>query len=332
MSNPSDLVPWSSCHPSREWPALRIVSTADVYTESPVQTRMLSALVAFLAVLLFLTTVGLAGSAPVQAGEIDAKALLALHQAAARAYQFSLPTPAAEPQPVIELQDEPVYTWTNPTRAGGQRGHVFVWLAGGRPEVVGTIFSHPENSRRVICHEFHSLSLQTLQVDRESATRATRWVPQAGITFTPITGAPAVAGTAAQRLVQLRQLADSFSAKSVDRQQQGESWVLRRLTRPLIRYQPGTKESLDGALYAFCTSAGTDPEIMLLIEARAAKDGWSWQFAAGRFSDLDLYLTRDDGEVWSSLRSSANVWDHNADHTFRFYRDRVVDELPESQP
>ena len=59
----------------------------------------------------------------------------------------------------LELRREPVYRWTNPTRVGGQVGEVFVWTYRGRPEVVGTIFSHPsDDGQRVICHELHSLS------------------------------------------------------------------------------------------------------------------------------------------------------------------------------
>src|SRR5262249_7216374 len=52
-----------------------------------------------------------------------------------------------------ELNPKPIYIWTNPTRSGGQHGAVFVWLARGRPQVVGSVFSHPEQGRRVVCHE-----------------------------------------------------------------------------------------------------------------------------------------------------------------------------------
>src|SRR5262249_48025989 len=43
----------------------------------------------------------------------------------------------------LVLRREPVYVWTNPTRANGQDGAVFVWTCRGRAEVVGTIFSFP---------------------------------------------------------------------------------------------------------------------------------------------------------------------------------------------
>src|SRR5208283_3133854 len=89
----------------------------------------------------------------------------------------------------LELRREPVYRWTNPTRVGGQVGEVFVWTYRGRPEVVGTIFSHPSgDGQRVICHELHSLSLAVLVVERDAPEQ---WVPQAaGVDLKPLEGAP----------------------------------------------------------------------------------------------------------------------------------------------
>jgi hypothetical protein len=64
----------------------------------------------------------------------------------------------------VELQREPVFNWTNVLGAGDEYGAVFVWTCRGRVEVVGTVFSFPEAGQRKLCHEFHSLSLSTLDV------------------------------------------------------------------------------------------------------------------------------------------------------------------------
>src|SRR5438309_1347775 len=76
----------------------------------------------------------------------------------------------------VELRREPVYVWTNPVQTSGQDGHVFVWTWGGRPEVIGTVFSTPQVGPRRVIHELHSLSLETLDVDRPGATG---WKPLA---------------------------------------------------------------------------------------------------------------------------------------------------------
>lgn len=51
-----------------------------------------------------------------------------------------------------EIVAEPVFRWQNLSRANGQSGAMFVWVEGGRPVVIGGVFSNPENDRRVIYH------------------------------------------------------------------------------------------------------------------------------------------------------------------------------------
>ena len=66
----------------------------------------------------------------------------------------------------VELRREPVYVWTNPVRTHGQDGAVFVWTCRGRPEALGCFFSFPATGPRRLYHEFHSLSLSVLDVQR----------------------------------------------------------------------------------------------------------------------------------------------------------------------
>ncbi len=54
---------------------------------------------------------------------------------------------------------------------------------------------------------------------------------------------------------------------------------------------------MGGALVAF--AEGTDPEVMLLIEARKSEDEFKWHFAAGRLNHLRMRLYHQEQEVWS---------------------------------
>jgi hypothetical protein len=227
----------------------------------------------------------------------------------------------------LELVREPVYRWTNPTRVGGQVGEVFVWTYRGRTEVVGSIFSHPSgDGRRVVCHELHSLSLAVLVVDREASEH---WVPVApGVDMKPVAGAPTPAGNAAQRLTQMRGVAREFSGRSLS--DQGQAWELRLLPQPLYRDEHSADpDVLNGALFTLVSSAGTDPEIILLLEARKSQSGTQWFYGAARFSDMNLWLKHKGNEVWSSIRSDENTFNHDAKHRFRFYQDRIIPEVGE---
>jgi len=196
----------------------------------------------------------------------------------------------------VELQREPVFNWTNVLGAGDEYGALYVWTCRGRVEVVGTIFSFPENGQRKLCHEFHSLSLSTLDVNRSGSNP---WIPEApGIELSPIPGAPAPAGSAPRRLVQMRALAHEFSASTKDSKER--RWELRLLPQPLSRYQSTDPGVLDGAVFAFVTSAGTDPEALLVVEARKPAAGGEpiWQYAVGRFTDLNLWVRHKGKEIF----------------------------------
>jgi hypothetical protein len=135
----------------------------------------------------------------------------------------------------------------------------------------------------------------------------------------------------------MRALARTFSAEN--RTQEGQTWELRLLPKPLVTYQAASAGVLEGALFAMVSSAGTDPEIILVIEARhpaAGGDGWTWHYAAVRFSDKDLTVRRNGDQLWSSLSDDAQRVEiknqytliQNRDKTYSCYRARVVDELP----
>ena len=233
----------------------------------------------------------------------------------------------------LDLVREPVCRWSNPTRDGGQEGDVFLWTYRGRPEVVASVFSHPRAGRteRRINHELHSLSEAVLVVDRDSPNR---WEPKAaGVEVMPVPGAPAPGASPAQRLVQLRALAREFSGRSLS--EKDRTWELRVLPRPLYRYESTDPTVIDDAFFALVSDAGTDPEIILLIEAHKTPEGAKWVYGDARFSDMNLWLRHKDREVWSMIRGPENTFNSGAGGRFRFYQDRIVPEVaapPETEP
>ena len=50
------------------------------------------------------------------------------------------------------------------------------------------------------------------------------------------------------------------------------------------------------ALFAFVE--GTDPETLLVLESRTRDGKSSWHFAIARMSNVELKVSRNDGEVW----------------------------------
>ncbi|MDB5306175.1 MAG: hypothetical protein JWO38_377, partial [Gemmataceae bacterium] len=81
---------------------------------------------------------------------------------------------------------------------------------------------------------------------------------------------------------------------------------------------------VDGAVFALVSEAGTDPEVLLVIEAREEAGKLQWEYACGRFSDWELHVQRKDKEVWSSVPSETNPYPHDTQHLYRIYADKVV--------
>jgi len=222
----------------------------------------------------------------------------------------------------VELRHEPVYSWTNPIRNGAQDGEVFVWTCRGRAEVIGTFFSYPATGPRSLHHELHALSTTILDIARPGANS---WTPlAAGVELAPIAEAPKPAASAPQRLTQMRALTRDFAAGAED--MNGRRWQFRLLPQPLYRYESTDPDVLDGAVFAYVTTAGTDPEVILVLEARKAAGSAlpTWHFALARFSDMALTVDYRGKVVFSAPLIPFDAPVPDPKHRYRLFRDRTI--------
>ena len=232
----------------------------------------------------------------------------------------------------LELRREPVYVWTNPLREDGQDGVVFVWTCRGRAEVIGCIFMSPTIKPRHVYHEFHSLALSVLDVQR-AGSHAKTWTPLApGVTVAPIAGAPSPLSSAAQRLAQMRALTRDFTAATLDHKDR--HWELRLLPQPLYRYESTDPDVLDGAVFAYVTSAGTDPEALLVIEARKppGKDLPVWHYAVARFTDTELRVKHKNKEVFTAPLIPTSAPEQDPKDRYRVWYDRTISAFEHGLP
>jgi hypothetical protein len=244
-------------------------------------------------------------------------------------YSLSLGSGASS-RPAKSLE---VLKWVNPVRSD-QLGVVHAWLHNGRVAAISSVFSsRPQTDQVRFTHEFVSLATEPL-IGTFGGMKV--WQPaQAGVTFQKFPEAPAPTESRPARLRQMRTLVRNFTAHSVSPYQENARWELRMLPQPLLRYESRedgqvNDDVLDGALFCFVSNAGTDPEILLPVEARRAGNGWEWQYAAGRFSDHSLYLQLGERTVWQFDNRGGNV-EYAAGQTdiyrFRFGRSLPLTEL-----
>jgi hypothetical protein len=236
------------------------------------------------------------------ANDGDAKAALQVESESAEAARFARDESGkwelfadGTKRTKLELSSEPVLRWSNPA-AGRVYGSVFVWTAGGRPVAVASFYRwfSPYTQRTA---EFVSLSPEALSAER---LRRKQWAPPAGkVTFQPIPEAPVPDESAKKRLAQMRSLARAFVPELVDRRVivEGTQQQLRLLDQPIYKYGAGEGGLLEGGLFAFVV--GTDPEALLVIEAREGKEGRRWHYALARMNRDAVRVRHKDQEVWS---------------------------------
>jgi hypothetical protein len=195
----------------------------------------------------------------------------------------------------LTRKPESILRFSNPN-VGRVYGDVFVWLDCGCPSAVGTFYKWYSP------YDDFNGELKALGRGRLTGSRSEKvlWeTTSEDVLFQVLKEAAAPADSAAERLRQMRRLAPEFQVILRDTRVQRESGTrqeLRLLTQPVYRYRSEDPVVVDGALFAFVN--GTDPEALLLLEARKASDTVRWEFALARVNNDELYATRNDEEVW----------------------------------
>lgn len=267
------------------------------------------------------SVVSITGGVRARAPAEDEDAWREIYQQEARALELFVRT--GEDRQPLEFQERPVMRWVS---FNGFNGDVFIWTRGGRPEVIGNIVGFTTEQlaagHRYTLAELHSLS--TSPIEASATPDGQSWTMKSGVTLLPIKEAPRPEETQRGRLLQARAVAREFSGRMVH---YGDRWELRRLEKPVYEYGPAGDDVLGGALFAF-VAFRTDPELLLLIEARKGADGPYWAFLPARFSQQDLWLDHSEQQVWESLIQGKTPVDPKAEESpYRVY-DNKLQALP----
>lgn len=188
----------------------------------------------------------------------------------------------------LQLKVEPIFNWTNPERLE-HKGTVYVWLADGKPEVIGSLFTYELRGHLHEKHALHSLSAKPITAKFGDQLV---WKPESpGLIWEALEG-PQPAASQRQRQSQLRQLARDFQCTLID--PKNGPTELRFLPKPLIEYVSPKTGVVDGAIFAFVIA--TDPEALLAVRYANGQ----WQYAFARFHYWELRARHRDRDVWKA--------------------------------
>jgi hypothetical protein len=208
---------------------------------------------------------------------------------AAKSYEIVVASDAAKK---LVLVEEPVLRFDDQV-TGVVDGTLFVWMLDDRPAATASVWIRKTGHE---IHEFQSLAASPLTA---SSRGQAKWVPaRPGIERKSAPHAPPPAATAIGRLPQMRGLARAYRATVIGWAE--DQQVLRLLPQPVYRYGRPDGAVADGALFAYCK--GTNPEVLLLVEAIKNGKELEWNYAFARMSARGCEVRRDNKVVWSVPR------------------------------
>ncbi|OWK38350.1 hypothetical protein [Fimbriiglobus ruber] len=200
----------------------------------------------------------------------------------------------------VKRTEKPLLYYSEPTR-NHDRGSVWAWGEKGRPVALAKL------CQQVGVRSRWKISITNTSGGKLRASRdnARWWLEnESAVEFKGILDAPAPATDEQQRQRQLKQMALKFTGHEFW-DPDNSRYELRRLERPLHTYKDENGGTQVGALYTLAN--GTNPEIMLFIEARVdPKNGTkaTWQFLVGRLAHAELHLEYDGKEVFTAPRAN----------------------------
>jgi hypothetical protein len=187
----------------------------------------------------------------------------------------------------------PVLRYSDSTREL-QESSLWIWESTGRPSAIVAIefYTTGKLGPRWL-YEVASLSTERIAVDRPPELR---WeASQPGLAPQVMPDSEPAATTTARRMVQMKSIHRRFTA--YEKAPVGGRIELRPLSSPLYRYSDSTVGVTDGAIFAFAN--GTNPEVLLILEARSAKDGTSmWHYSLAQMTGAEVAVELDGQEIW----------------------------------
>jgi hypothetical protein len=224
-----------------------------------------------------------------------------------RASLLKMAYPGDTKRAAPELLTTPVLRCNDPTR-DEMDGALWLWLEGKRPVAGLCVLLYASGKWN---YEHIALTDDAVAV---TGRPGWSWQPKAAArTWSQLDGP--VPETARLRQTALRSLARRLEASEVRR---GEAFALRLLERPIYTYADPQQGIVDGALFAL--SYGTNPEVLVQIEARADGGKRAWHVAFARMSAAEITVKLEGKELWKVEAMKAD------DPTGSYYG---VNELPE---
>lgn len=171
-----------------------------------------------------------------------------------------------------------------------ESGTLWVWGKTGRPAAVMELYRDGDKNTPWI----HALTMTSTASIRFKGTEGPQWTPKSShFKLQDVPGKLEVADQPVARLRQMKEISRRFEAH--------EFWngrhELRLLVQPVHRYEDEANNVIDGAV--FIIAHGTNPQVILQIEAVADETPPRWKYSLAREGSGETHVLLDGKEVWT---------------------------------
>jgi hypothetical protein len=202
---------------------------------------------------------------------------------------------------IVSRIEKPLLVFGDAARRN-ENGTLWAFGAEGRPLAFLELYQAVEENAPWV----HAVSLTGTDLVISQTPISGTWRP--AITQIEPAAIPEVAPPLArepQRLRQMKEIARRFTAHEFW-DPDNSRFELRLLVQPVHRYRDERRGVLDGA--AFVLAHGTNPEVVLLIEAHGARpDQAQWRYSLARMGSAEFHVELDGREVWKRDRTPGIV-------------------------
>jgi hypothetical protein len=189
----------------------------------------------------------------------------------------------------IKLRGEPLLRFDDPTRAFAD-GTLWAWVEQGRPLALVSV----ERYEKLWAYELISLTTEPLTL---KTPLGQTWQPSEAPFKEKALPEARLGATASARRQQARQLARDFEMAEYPGPDETRT-VLRLIPRPIYEYADEKTGLLHGSMFVFAN--GTNPEVLLLLEATKTDGAEGWRFACAPLSTARLEAKLGERVEWDS--------------------------------
>ena len=218
-----------------------------------------------------------------------------------------------------ELVSTPVFRYSD-ERRNMLDGTLWRWGTTGRPVALMKVELYPTAGRGTRwVHCLASLSDELIEVKLDP--RRTYRTTEPGITMERISDGPEPAEVATRRLLQMKRLARQFNATIWNAEDNSDQ--MRLLPTPICRYSDPEAGLIDGAVFGF--TMGTNPDVLLVIEAHASDESPEWRFGCACMTSAGIEVRFEGRTVFEALFSPQRAGTATEYERWMWYRGILVE-------